>query len=176
MVGCGAAHELCGVEVAQSVSREVPYRSRAPMDVLKTAVCVSGDLQAEHLLEFLVPAGGEMGDGKFALDQFDLDLETEDDVQIVGHLIRLDADEGRRNTVHGSGDLFRRKPGQLGEMAAHGGMPMLPKGEASADVIFPEARLRFVDAERGGAAQRRAVMVRGQALFVKAVASLVHDA
>ena len=54
--------------------------------------------------------------------------------------------------------------------------PLLPEGAGAADMVFPEARLRFVNAERDRGAGRQAVVVFGQALVVEPVAGLVHDA
>ena len=35
-----------------------------------------------------------------------LELEAEDDVHVVGHLVRVDADEGRLHLVHGAVERF----------------------------------------------------------------------
>src|SRR5262249_52995213 len=43
-------------------------------------------------------------------------------------------------------------------------------------LIFPQARLRFVDAQRGRRAERRAEMLRRQVLFVDAVAGFMQHA
>ena len=53
---------------------------------------------------------------------------------------------------------------------------MLPKSDASAYLIFPEPRLRFMNAERDRAAQRGAEVLGIQALIVDAVARFVKDA
>ena len=53
---------------------------------------------------------------------------------------------------------------------------MLPERPAAADLVLPQARLRFVNAQRGSRAQRRAEMLGRQALLVDAVAGFVQDA
>ena len=65
---------------------------------------------------------------------------------------------------------------EFGKMFARDRMPVFPERRAAADMVFPEARLRFVNPERNGAAQRRAVVFREQPLFIQAVAGLVHHA
>ena len=53
---------------------------------------------------------------------------------------------------------------------------MFPEGPAAADLVFPEARLRFVNAQRDGAAQGKAELGGVESLVVDAVARLVEDA
>ena len=40
-------------------------------------------------------ASGRSRDGEVALEQLELELEAQHDVQLVGHLVGLDADERR---------------------------------------------------------------------------------
>src|SRR5262245_43896626 len=54
-------------------------------------------------------------------------------------------------------------------------MQPLPEGLCAADLILPHAALAFVNAKRNGVAHRRADVLGEQALFVHAVAALVHD-
>ncbi len=70
------------------------------MDVLKTALGVIGDLQAEEFLEELVPCGREIADFEIPGNKAGFELETEKDVEVVGDLVGLDADEG---ALHGIG-------------------------------------------------------------------------
>src|SRR4030042_3987706 len=65
--------------------------------------------------------------------------------------------------------MRRKRPLQLRE-------PELPECETPSDLIFPEAGLRFVYAERYGVAGRRSVEGGRQALFVERVAAFVHRA
>src|SRR5262245_1491789 len=51
---------------------------------------------------------------------------------------------------------------------------MFPERAAAADLVFPQPRLRFVNAERGGAAERLAEMAVIQPLIVDAVSRLVQ--
>src|SRR6266542_640542 len=59
---------------------------------------------------------------------------------------------------------------------ASAGMPVFPEAEASSDVVFPEAGLRFVQAHGGGGAQGRSMMRRPQPLFVESMAGFVENA
>ncbi len=54
--------------------------------------------------------------------------------------------------------------------------PFFPEGAAAADVVFPEAGLRFVNAEGDGLAGGKVEVRGGEALFVEAVAGFVHHA
>lgn len=170
------AHKLRGVQIAQRIGREIAHRADAPVDVLQAAVGVLGDLQAEGFLKLLVPIRRHVGHGELALDQFHLDLKAQDDMQIIGDLVRLDPDEGWLDVVYRTRDLRGREPAQFRKMFACDGMPVLPEGFAPADVIFPEPRLRFMDAERNRLPKWCSVMFGRQSLIVKPVASLVHDA
>ena len=69
------------------------------MDVLQAADPVLGDGQAEIVLDALVPDTGQVLAGEVAFDHGPLEFEAEHDVQVVGDLVRLDADEIRLDQV-----------------------------------------------------------------------------
>ena len=79
------------------------------MDVLQAPVRIVGDFEPEHFLELLVPARRQIGHLELAFDQLHLDLETQNDVQIVGDLVGFHADERRRDAIHPGADLRRGK-------------------------------------------------------------------
>ena len=95
-------------------------------------------------------------------------------MEVVGDLIGLDADERGRDAVDGADDLFRRKLLERREVMAGARMPVLPERNAAAHMVLPEARLRFVNAHRAGAPQRRAMMLNLQALIVESMTSFVQ--
>src|SRR5262249_50382103 len=106
-----------------------------------------------------------------------LQLKAQDDVQVVGRLVRLDADKRRLHVVNREeeivqGNVVKRFVKDL----TGAGEEMLPEGTTAASLVLPQARLRFVDAQRGEAAQRRAVVSGIEALLVDGVAGLVQDA
>src|SRR5207248_3031591 len=53
---------------------------------------------------------------------------------------------------------------------------VLPERPAAADLVLPQPRLRFVDAERARIAERRAEVLGRQVLLVQGVAGLVEHA
>src|SRR4029450_7096821 len=53
---------------------------------------------------------------------------------------------------------------------------MLPRAARAADGIFPQSALRFMDAERGRFAQRRATVLVGQPLVIEGVADFMQGA
>ena len=101
-------------EIAQGVGGEVSKAAQGPVDVLKTAFGVIGHLQAEEFLEKLVPGGGEIADFEIPGDEAGFELETEKDVQIVGDLVSLDADEGALHGVGGSPAVLPAVAGEVG--------------------------------------------------------------
>src|SRR5207245_5352999 len=138
---------------------------------------VVGRRQAEQLLELLVPGGGHVGGLQLAVDQRLLQLESEDDVNVVSRLVRLDANEGRLHVVDGEYPIVERNVAETAVKRLPGSREeMVPKRPATADLVFPHPRLRFVDAERGRRAPRRAVVLTVESLFVHAVARFMKDA
>jgi hypothetical protein len=97
-------------------------------------------------------------------------------VQIVGHLVGLDADEGGETRLTAAVICAGENFLQAGKMLARHRMPVLPKGRAASDVVLPQARLRFVNGQRDGRAVGRAEILHGQPLLVHAVAGFVQNA
>ena len=109
-----ALPQLRGDEAAERVAREVAEGARRPVDVLQHAVGVVGDLDAEQPPHAVVPRRRQVGDGERALDQRALELEAHHDVQRVGELVGLDADE-RRAHAHDQGVQRLRVDGDAAE-------------------------------------------------------------
>ena len=97
-------------------------------------------------------------------------------MQVVGHFIGLDADEAGRDAVDGAGDLPGSESAQGREVVARAGVPVFPEAEAAPDVVLPQARLGFVNAQRDGGTERRAVVLGAQSLIVESVAGFVQHA
>ena len=103
-------------------------------------------------------------------------LEANDDVQVVSHLVGLDPDQAGRHVVDGGQELVERDI--MKDVVKHPpghGEPVLPERPASPHRVFPEPRLRLVDAQGDRLAHRRAKMLRRQPLFVERVADLVEN-
>src|SRR5713101_1784424 len=101
----GLFHELRGVEIAERIGGEVADASHAPVDVLKAPMGVGGRRQLKRLLEFLVPSAGDVGRLQIAADQGLLQLETQDNVHVVGSLVGLHSNERRPNVVDGENEV-----------------------------------------------------------------------
>ena len=63
----------------------------------------------------------------------------------------------------------------MGEEFLGARIPLFPEGARAADVVFPKAGLRFVDAEGDGVAGGEVEVGGGEALLIEAVAGFVHD-
>ncbi len=104
-----------------------------------------------------------------------LDLEAQDDVQVVGRLVRLDADQRRHDGVHlavpalcvVAGKRLRMELLQPREEAP-------PERQRAADEVLPHPTLGLVEAERDAARERRALERAVDLVLVEAVPELVH--
>ena len=97
------------------------------MRVLQAAARVVRHRNLEELLEARVPRRGQIGHGQFARDQLLLDLEAQDDVQIVGRLVGLDADVRRLHAVDQQPEFLQRQRGQRGKLLLRARIPVLPE-------------------------------------------------
>src|SRR6266511_2358847 len=100
--------------------------------------------------------------------------EAEDDVHVVGDLVRVDADQGRLHLVDGAVERLLVDRRELGEVLLQPWVEVAPEGAAAADQVLPGAALRLVDAERDAAPERLPRQLRGHPPLVDAVAELVH--
>ena len=63
------------------------------MDVLQTAVAIVGRRDAKIGLHCRAPSLRQVLHAELALEQFQLEIEAQHDVQIVGHLVGVSANE-----------------------------------------------------------------------------------
>ena len=146
------------------------------MHVLKHAEAVVGRLDADERAHALVPGVGQVADREGSAHQRELELEAQEDVQVIGDLVGLDADQRRLDQVGGAHELIERDVVQLhGERLPDLVQMPLPERPRAADHVLPEARLRLVEAERRDVAAERALDGARQALLVETVAGLVQD-
>ena len=89
------APDLDRERVPERVGREVAVRRARPVHVLEHAARVVGHLDAEELPHPRVPRLRQVGERELAGDELLLELEAEDDVQRVGDLVGVDADQAR---------------------------------------------------------------------------------
>lgn len=93
--------ELSGIEVAECVGGEVAHASHRPVDVLEAAEGVIRRCDAEELLHFLIPGGGDVFDFEGSFHEHFFNFKPEDDMEGIGDFIGLDADEGGDNCIDG---------------------------------------------------------------------------
>lgn len=172
----GGVEELGGIDISEGVGREVAEAAHGPMDVLKAAFGIGLGAEAEEFFEGFVPGGGDVGDLKFAGEEGAFELEAEEDVEVVGGFVGLDADGGVGGAVDADEELVEVEFLKVGEKLLGAREPFFPEGAGAANVVFPEAGLGFVNAEGDGLAGGEVEVGGGEALFVEAVAGLVHDA
>jgi len=104
-------------------------------------------------------------------------LEADENVQVVGDLIGLCADESGAHDVHSAIEIIQPHIRQLlREEGSQDGEVMLPEGLAAPDHVFPQARLGFVERHRRAAGQGRALEALRRSLFVQGVPALVDAA
>jgi hypothetical protein len=83
----GGLEELDGEHVTDGVGREVTKVPDGPVGVLQNAerVVLGNDIQI--LIHLRVPRFGEVGDGESVLEEIHLQLESQENVKVVGELV-----------------------------------------------------------------------------------------
>ena len=122
------------------------------MDVLQYALVRVAGGDAEEVGVGLVPGLGQLGDAQLAREQCELQLKSDDDVEVVGGLIGLHADEGALDAV-GVAEPILRAQRVPGEVSVDAWNEPLKEGKRSPDHVLPEATLTLVEAHTGGGGQ-----------------------
>ena len=162
------------VGAAQGVGGEVADGAAGPVAVLEAALGIVGHIHAQVLLVQPVPLGGHVLDLQGAVHELLLHLIADHDVQGIGQLVGLGADEGGLGLVGGTvqvvgGDVFQL----LGEELLHLREDQLDELQAPADEILIKPGLTLVDAHAGTAAQAGAVVLGVHAQIVQGMTALV---
>src|SRR5438270_4421299 len=98
-VGLRALPQLNRDDVPERVRREIPDAHVRPVHVLEHAVGEVRRLQSEVLAHLLVERLRQVAHLEATGEELALDLETEDDVQAIRHLVGVDAPERRLHLV-----------------------------------------------------------------------------
>ena len=124
-----------------------------------------------------IPSGRQVGHVQIVVQQVLFEFKANQNVQVVGRFVRFHAHQRRPHVVHGEIELIQRNILQsLGIDLLSRWEEVRPEGSAAADQVFPQPRLRLVDAQRNGFAQRQSVLLGPQPLFVNAMPRFVQDA
>src|SRR5579883_882938 len=173
--GC-AVKKLSREQVAQSVRREVADQTSSPVAVLQASFVVIGRINAQVTAVSFVPRGGDVRSGEVARHERPFQLKTDENMKIVRHLIGPHAVRAGTDMVDGKIELVERNIMQgLGEERTGLWIEMPPEGQAAADGILPQPRLRLVDTDGNRFPHRKAVGGRIETLFVESMADLVQD-
>ena len=142
-----------GIELrAENIADGVALKSATdgaaiPMHVLQTAIAVVARSNAEIGLHAGAPSFGEILDAEMAFEQFQLQVETHHDMQIIGDLVGIRADQGAFNLVDRAvKGLEPCLPELIWKTIPQNRVKMLPERAAAADDIFPKPRLALVHA------------------------------
>ena len=108
------------------------------MHVLQAAVAIVARGDAEVRLEARPPGLGQVLDRQPALQHGQLQLESHHDVQIVGHLVGVGADQRPLDLVDGAIERLERHALELArEGSAQLRIEMLPEAAAAPDHVLP---------------------------------------
>ncbi len=147
------------------------------MDILQHAVLGLGRDHAQVGPVALVPGLGQIAHGQTAFEHGQLEVEADHDVEVVGHLVGVGADERALDLVDRPVELLEGHRAELlGEGCLEQRVVVPPEGARAADQVLPQARLALVDARGGAAGQDGAVVGRVDALLVHGVPRLVQGA
>ena len=95
-------------------------------------------------------------------------------MQVVGHFVGGDADQGRCHFVDGGIELIQGSVGQSGEVFLQTGILVFPESAAAADEILPAAGLAFMDAGGSAMGDGQAIELLRHALLIHGVAGFVQ--
>src|SRR4051794_32088164 len=174
-VGGDSFPDLGGDQVAERVGREVADGAARPVHVLQHAFGVARHVDAEVLPHAAVPLVRQLFERELLGEHRLLELEAEDDVQVVGRLVRLDADQRRLHDVHlavPALDVVAAERVRVQLLQAR--EEVTPERQRAADEVLPHPALRLVHAERHAARERRSLERRVDLVLVQPVPELVH--
>ena len=146
------------------------------MDVLEDPERVVGGHDAQVLLHLVVPDPREVLDGDRAVEEALLDLEAHANVERVGELVGVHADQAvDKDLVHEVVEVGVGAVGSLRQVLAEDRAAVSPERLGLANHALPEQGLTLVDAHRQGLAHREPLLLGVPPLLVQRVAGLVDD-
>ena len=147
------------------------------MRILQAAARVVGNGNAQVLVHKAVPKRGDVLGRGLAGKQHALNLVAHHNVQRIGELVGLGADQRRLCDVHGVVErILVHAAIDLGRVTAQHLEQRAHKGAAAAHGVLEEAALALVDAHGGATFKAGARISRIDAQLVHGVSRLVDDA
>ena len=147
------------------------------MRILQAAVRVVGNGNAQVLVHKAVPKRGDVLGRGLAGKQHALDLVAHHNMQRIGELVGLGADQRRLRDVHGAVErVLVDVAVDLGCVAAQHLEQRSHKGAAATHGVLEEAALALVDAHGGATLKTGARIGRIDAQLIHGVSRLVDDA
>lgn len=144
------------------------------MDVLQASFAVTGGTESEKGFEGIIPDAGNIGDFQFRGNEGALQFEAKQDVEIVGCFVGLHANGGVSGAIDGGEKLIEINVAEMWKEFLGPGKPAFPERAGAADVVFPQAGLRFVNAKRDSLTRGEVKVVGGKTLLVETMAGFVH--
>src|SRR5262249_29604328 len=161
--------DLPADHVPERIRREVAEAAARPVHVLQHAVPVVGDVDVEVAVHHLVPQTRQVAQVEAVHDLL-LELETQDDVEVVRRLVRLDADQPGPDVVDRAEPPLLVDGSELTrERLPQARVEPAPERARPADEVLPESRLRLVQPVGRPAGERRSLERRVDTVLVQAV-------
>ena len=150
----GTGVEGGGIKLrAENIAYGVALKSAAdaaciPMHVLQTAITIVVGRYAEIGPHAGTPSFRKILHPKSAFEQFQFEVETHHNVEVIRDLVGIRADQGALHLVDRPVKGLETCPAELiRKTILQNREKMLPKRAATADNIFPKPRLAFVHAD-----------------------------
>ena len=128
----GGFKELHGDDIAEGVSREVTDGAAGPVCVLHDTIRVGRRCDTQVRMHPFVPCLGEVLDSQRSFQQLLLKLVAQHDVEVVGDLIGLNADEAGLHAVYRPVERVELDLPQRRESALKDRVVVLPERPAAA--------------------------------------------
>ena len=165
---------LGAVGRADGVGGEIADVAIGPVGILEDALPVVGHVHAQIRLVQAVPLGGQVVGRQLPGEHPPLQLIAHHDMQAVGQLVGLGADQGGLGLVDHAVKILQAdvvQPG--GEVLPEPGVDDPAEGPAAADDVLIEPGLAFVDGHGHAAAQAGAGQLPAHVQLIQGVAALV---
>src|SRR5215472_2445140 len=168
--------ELSRIKATERIGREIPEHAARPVAVLKNAHEIGLGRCAQELDARFVPRALQILYAERAGNQLPLELETHDDMEVIGHFVSRRPHRSAAHAVDGAIERLGIETACiLSVRVAHLWHKITPEGRASTDVILPETCLSLMHAEARRVTEKRLTVLRWVSLIIKRVTALVEN-